>query len=378
MKLGIIDVREWQTTVNLETGYHVEVTPTPLTREISKLLSNNPFPGDLRWESNSWVSTVALQLDHIYQPELMFLSYATTFFQSMFAPREQIAWEKLVSNVKDEVERFINTSGFTPVIVGTGSTTALAGNIDLTQLDGLAISGGMGPLYAGLYDPSSRDLEYLQNNQLIATVIPRSQMEKDWPGNSSFHNHLPDYLLIARPGYVFRGLGSMSRIVHRVSSQDPTIPVKADATVHNITDIAGLVRKMLKNNKVALILLEGIGIKDFPWKYSECSNTYGTYTYNGPDEQYHCICTGLHLPGHPYPPGYRYYEDDGENKPWPFSGPYQGISNQTLGADPDIKSAAVGSRSILTHVASGADIVVECFARSLYNYGSMAVLDQII
>jgi len=154
------------------------------------------------------------------------------------------------------------------------------------------------------------------------------------------------------------------------------LPVNTSESVQNITDIAGAVRRLLEKNKVALILLEGVGLEDFPWECSGCSSTYGDYIYSGPDELYHSICTGQHLPFHPFPPGYRYYDDDGENKPWPFSGPYLSMPSQALGADPGIRSAAVGSRSVLTHVTSGADIAVECFARSLYNYGTLAVLDD--
>jgi hypothetical protein len=58
-----------------------------------------------------------------------------------------------------------------------------------------------------------------------------------------------------------------------------------------------------------------------------------------------------------------------------LSGIFREIPEHTIGRRFAGRSAAVGSRSMLTHVAAGADISVECFARALYNHGVMAVLD---
>ncbi|TAJ43554.1 hypothetical protein [Methanofollis fontis] len=83
---------------------------------------------------------------------------------------------------------------------------------------------------------------------------------------------------------------------------------------------------------------------------------------------------GKHLPDQAYPPGFRYYPEDGEGREYPFAGPYTTMPADTLGSAYEGRSAAVGSRSTLTHVYAGTDITVECFARNLYNYGTMAAV----
>lgn len=49
-----------------------------------------------------------------------------------------------------EAFEFIETSGYTPVIVGTGAMMDLKGDMDLSGLDGLAISSNWSARYCGL------------------------------------------------------------------------------------------------------------------------------------------------------------------------------------------------------------------------------------
>jgi len=90
---------------------------------------------------------------------------------------------------------------------------------------------------------------------------------------------------------------------------------------------------------------------------------------------YQTITTGEHLVQRPYPPAYRAYLDDNETKPYPLSGFFESIDPKTIGRRFSGRSAAVGQRSILTHVAAGTDITIECFARALYNHGIMAMVN---
>lgn len=88
------------------------------------------------------------------------------------------------------------------------------------------------------------------------------------------------------------------------------------------------------------------------------------------------INTGRHLPYHSYSPGYKYYIEDTEDREYPFSAFFAKNGLDTLGSKFSGRSAAVGTRSILTHLASGADIAIECFARGLYNYGTIGVINK--
>jgi hypothetical protein len=82
--IGIIDVVEWQTVVDMRRGIPVDADGhlVEITRNV---LKKQPYPGDLESESVSWVSNVALDLYESYQPRFMLLSYAQP---NLFADKE--------------------------------------------------------------------------------------------------------------------------------------------------------------------------------------------------------------------------------------------------------------------------------------------------
>jgi len=376
MKAGIIDVGEWQSIIDFKTGNKIYPdNSNTLMNKMQELVRKSPYHGDKDIKSNEWVSKVALELDQIYEPDFMFLNYASPFIRSVFCPEEERQWQVTLNSVFEEVQNFIDNTGFTPIIVGTGSTIPLEGNIDLSSLDGLALCGGMGSLDAGLYEASSKDLEFIRRNPCISKIVSREELVSEWCGNEEFISRLPDYLLIANEGYVFRGTGSMSRPMFRISARDRFIPVSSPLPVKNISDIAGVASQLLKKERVALIVIEGVGIDEFQPNFLPCEAGFGWYTYYSPDNMYLVMCSGKHLSEHKFPPGYRYFDADTEDKPYPFSGMFDYLPEDVIGNKPGIRSGAVGSRSMLTHIASGADISVECFVRALYNYGCMVVMD---
>lgn len=375
-KIALIDVGEWQASLDFRSGKKLDSIPDEAgVQALQKLLRTYPYPGDLSLDSLAWVSNLGLELIRNFNPRFIFLSYATPFFLSTFAVPEQYDWQELARQSLEQAFHFARVAGFTPVIVGTGSTRPLEGEIDLTYLDGLAIGAGMGVSYAGLYNPSPADLEMLAGDSRVEMIIPRAAIEEEWPCQPDFARRLPDYLLAAHSGFQFRGLGTMSRKLYRISSQDSLIPVLSPLPLADIADIAPLVRDLLKTERVALIVLEGLGSADFPAQQQLIGNRYSWYTYSPGDAQYLAITSGIHLPGQQYPPGNRSYEEDGAEKPYPFSGIYHSLPEGVIGADPGLQSAAVGSRSMLTHLASGARVCVECFARTLYNYGIMGIFE---
>jgi hypothetical protein len=69
--IGIIDVVEWQTVVDMRRGIPVDADGhlVEITRNV---LKKQPYPGDLESESVSWVSNVALDLYESYQPQQVF------------------------------------------------------------------------------------------------------------------------------------------------------------------------------------------------------------------------------------------------------------------------------------------------------------------
>ncbi|MBN1485998.1 MAG: hypothetical protein JW981_00065, partial [Anaerolineae bacterium] len=281
-------------------------------------------------------------------------------------------------NVKatfDQIERFLQETDFTPVIVGLGEMGPMRGYIDVTGFDGLVSAGGMAPRYAGLYNPSQSDLDKFAMLETIERIVDRETFQADFGGIPEHYEQFPAYLLVAKEGYVFRGVGSMSRPLHKIPYYDTAIPLHTSlGTANSIVDVAKLVLDGLRHRKVALILAEGVGCETFPLNHIGISNTYRWHSYTSGDQQYLALTTGKHFTERPYNLAYRYYVADDEQKPYPFSGIYNEIPEDTIGERYHGKSAAVGNRGMLTNLASGADISLECFVRALYNHGAMAVL----
>lgn len=161
-----------------------------------------------------------------------------------------------------------------------------------------------------------------------------------------------------------------------IPSLNYTIPVSAGlGPINSITDISGSIDAMLQEKKVALILVEGVGIRDFRLPYTSCSNAKDWYIYENGEAQYLTISTGRHQV-FAYPPGYKSYREDDENKEYPFSGYLTSIPSDTVGERFAGKSVAVGNRSMFMHTVTGTDIAIECFARNLANQGCLGVIHR--
>jgi hypothetical protein len=375
MSLAIIDAREWQRVFDLRTGAGVAEDPS-LLRMVREIQARRPYPGDLDAAGNSWVTDTALDLIAGYDPSFVFLTYARQFFAGRYSILSESEWADMVSGVFEEVERFASRSGFTPVIVGTGGMIPFVDFIDVTRLDGLVLSTHWSARYAGLHDGSRRDREYLAALPEIERIVPRHEFRSlfaECPGDGS---RIPEYLLVARPGYMFRTVGGAFRKVRRVPAPAYTIPVATELGVPpTVTDIRGMIDAHGKERKIALIVVEGLGVDDFPWPYHQCKNGREWFYYEPGDSQYLTLTTGRHQVFE-YPTGYKYFEEDAERKEYPLSGYFTAMPEDTIAAGLDSRSIAVGNRSMLIHTAPGADISLECFARNLFNQGTMAVVHR--
>jgi hypothetical protein len=378
MVYGIIDVREWQTVVNLETGEKSKIDDE--TAVIAKnVISKNYYPGDFDLKSIEWVKDMALNLDDQHRPDFMFMSFAQPYFISRFKKISVSEWHETIDYLFDSIDEFLKKTDFVPVIIGLGSMTPLIDYIDLSNLDGIALCGGMSAYYSGLFDASPDDIKYLNTIPEVERVVSKRQFIEQFGGSQDFIRRFPDYLLEAKKGYTFKGYGAMTRPIYKIPAKDEFIPLYTplqSTDLNSIIDIKNIIQKNLLKNKIALIILEGIGIEEFILPHIKCSNKSNWYTYEQTDTHYLAITTGKHFQYNDYPPGYKYFVEDGEYKKYPYSGPYVDIPEDTIGRELKTKSAAAGSRSVLTHLASGADISIECFARSLYNYGTMAIINK--
>jgi len=373
MSIAVIDAREWQRTFDLKTGASV-ATNDPTVGMVKEILARHPFPGDVEIAANNWVTDTTLDLIEKYDPQLACVTYSMPYF--IFRFNEITAEEKatVIASVFREIHRLVQSSGFTPVIIGSGSLVPLKGYIDLSRLDGLAVASNWSTSYAGIHNPSTRDLEYIDNLPQVEKTVTKEDLLKLFAGSKEEGFRLPDYFVMAKEGYTYKAVGTTLRKPVRIPGHNYFIPVATDlGEVDSITQIRGLVEKNLPQKKIAVIIIEGVGLEDFPLPYKRCVNSVGWYFYETGELQFFAINMGKHN-FLSYPQGYRYHEDDDEKQPYPFSGYFRDIPNDTIGAQMGLKRIAVGSRSMLTHATTGADICIECFARNLSNQGLMAVI----
>jgi hypothetical protein len=373
MSLAIVDVREWQNVLDLRTG-KPRKDDTSLLRMVKNVLASHPYPGDIDIQSNRWVTDTALDLIDKYHPQFVFLSYAQQYFSMRFTQLAQAEREKMMNAVFLEVERFTQESGFLPVIVGTGDMTAITGDIDLSRLDGLAVSSHWSTRYIGLYEMSYNDLKYIKGNAGIERVVSKKEFVDLFGGSAKDAKRLPDFLAVAKEGVCFR-TPALRRLV-MIPACNACIPVATTlGEVNSITDISDLIAANSKKHKIALIMVEGVGINDFKLPYKPCSNGMDWYFYEAGSAQYLAISTGKHQ-FFTFPAGYREYVEDNEQKEYPFSGYFNAPPDNTLGNRINGRSVAVGNRSMFMHTTTGTDISIECFARNLYNQGCMAVVHR--
>ena len=375
MSYAIIDAREWQNMFDLKTG-EKETTHSVTIHMVKNLIMKHPYPGDVEIQSNRWVSDVSLELIEKYRPQLACVSYAQQYFSSRYVPLGKQRRQKMISDLFEEIDRFKTSSGYTPIIIGTGDMTTPQQEMDLCNLDGLAISSNWSVRYAGLHKPSKKDLDIVTHLPGLERVVTRAEWLRLFDLTIPEPERVPEYLLVAKEGWTFKTMGQPLRQPVMVPGESYEIPVSTSlGNVSDITDIQGLVLDHLKHEKIALILVEGIGVKEFPLSYSLCKNHKEWFYYEPGDGQYLTISTGSHQV-FAYPPGYRYFDDIADLKEYPFSGYFKEMPTGTIGERFEGKSIAVGNRSMFMHTAFGADICVECFARNLFNQGVMAVIHR--
>lgn len=375
-EIGIIDVREWRAVVDMRTGLNLPAAGADV-EPLYGLLGDFPYPGDLSGLGSSWVSDIALELNRLLNPSLMMLVYAGPSLQAMYGEAVGGPAPELRS-ARSEIDRFLSSSGLNYVILGLGGMVELKAFADLGGLDGLALGSGHPGSIAGIYDPSAEDLSYMQGLKEVVRIITREELREEFGGVDIFYERCPELLIEFAEGYAAKGFGVPPRRTFSLPGRDMEIPFSTDLNstvpVKSLIDLEGAVRETISRGKrVALILVEGWGTGSFPWDFVPLTNSMGWFRYGTGEGQYLAISSGTHMVDHGYPPCLRYYREDDL---YPFSGIFNKLPEDVLGQRTDGLTIAVGNRSIYTHACLGADITFECFARTLYNYGVMAVLRE--
>ncbi len=373
MSVAVIDVREWQTTVDFATGDVINVD-NDLVALAKDLISRRYYPGDVDNRSITWVTDTALDITKAYEPDFLFLSYTQPHFYSLYQPFDPMQWQIICRSIFDDIARLVNETDYVPVVVGLGDMIPLKERIDLTPLDGLGVATNWSFHYAGLFSPSQADLEQLNSDPRVERIVSKERFSELFGGSKEFLRRFPDYLLVAHEGYTFRGFSSGIRKIGRIPAKNLRIPVHTPlGNVQRLVDIHALIDKVLPQQKVALILVEGIGQRDFQLPHKLIDNTEHWYIYENSRDHYLTITTGMHFQYGQFPPGHL---DHDKGPKYPYSAGFTALPENTLGRKKGIRSAAVGTRNMVTHLAAGADICIECFARQLYNLGTIAIIND--
>lgn len=376
MSITVLDAREWQTVLDLRTGNKVESSGR-LVDMVKAILQRHPYPGDMDRASNRWVTDTALDLMESYRPRFVFLTYAAQYFSGRYKTMTEKERAETIADAFLEAKRFIDASGFNAIVVGTGDMTPVQGFIDVTELEGLGVSTHWSAHYAGLHGPGPNDLGTLNNHPRIEKIVPRDLVCRLFGGTPEQARRVPDYLMIAREGYAFKTMHGAMKVPVMIPSSNFTVPVHTPGGegIEDITGIRGMIERNLAKHECALIVLEGVGFDEFPWPHAACQNGKEWFYYEPSDGQYLTVSTGEHR-FLDYPTGYKYFDELDSTNEYPFSGFFTSIPQGTFASSFPGRSVAVGNKSMFMHMVTGVDIAVECFARNLYNQGTMAVIHR--
>ena len=382
MSLAIVDAREWQSLLDLRTGKRINESTdpraqTPQTAMLRDILKRHPYPGDVDILSNRWVTESALELIEAYEPQLACVIYGHQYFAGRYTPMSNDERQRMMENVFAEIDQLVVKSGYEPVIVGTGDMVPLAGEIDLVKLDGLAISSHWSARYVGLHNASPRDLDHVKSLSEVEKVIGRDEWIAAFPDAEVRPERVPEHLLLTAEGWTCVTTGTPMRRAVRVPGKSFQIPFATNlGTASALTDIRNLIHTNAAGRKIALIVVEGVGMKDFLIPFAPCSNqTAGWHYYEPGDGFFLTLSTGRHQV-FAYPSGYNYLDETDDKRDLPFSGYFLDFPTHALGDDFPGKSIAVGNHSMFVHMVFGADICMECFARNLYNQGGFGVIHR--
>jgi pyruvate formate lyase activating enzyme len=378
--IGLLDVHGYQKFIDMRTGEKTTAQSSILS-QISEIVSQEPYPGDEKSESDTWVTDMALKLCDVYHPDLVVLDYAQACFVSTSYPERK---DEAYENTFDNISRFLEQTEYEPLVFGCGNLEPVIRQIDLEGILNTR-EEFLTTLFKHAYisndviaDSSPEQLAALKD---VATLVERKEFLESLSEGycSEYADTLGDYIAIARPGIVFKGLNSQYRTSRLTAALDNWVPVytELDRYPESITEVAPIVAEAVhRGRKVAFIVVEGSGFDNFPLPARKCRNYDGHYTYQM-HQQYITLGTGVPYTKSPFqfPVGQRFWLQD--YRPYPFSGRFHGVLENTLRHQiGDKKSISVGNRNILTHVCLEADISLECYCCYQHNFGTMVVFNK--
>jgi len=375
----ILDADGWQNVIDFETGDDLERWDNPVVDDMLGFIPKFPYPGDTNADSIEWTGEVAKALYDYYRPDFMLLSYATPDFikssMKLTADEESGINKRLFASAAD----FLEHTGYTPVIIGTGGMSEIKEIVTPSELLG-RISQGHGPFScSGIFYPTDEEIEQVRKipHVLIKT---KNELRRDFPeAEEEYLSEMPDILLIRESGYAFSRARYRGMFQYKSPDVADFLPIHTSLPVpSHITDVNRVMHEALdKGDRVALIMLEGTGAEDFLLPYEKLPAKDKWMTYSDSFSQYMTLLLGE--------PFYK-FDIPLVREPRPFKArlnryPYSQFTDgdmpqNAIGRRKDVKTAAVGCRSIYTHAISQADICIECHARQMISSGMLVLVND--
>ncbi len=366
-RTGYFDVGGWQAKVNMSDGRTLE---SSWIKSLHNSLPVNPYPGDMTFEAEKWVTDEALSMVDRYSPDLLVMVYA----QSAFVARhrqEDSHYQDFVFTVGREVERFLGKTGYSYAVIGLGDLIPTRGYINLEKGNSGVASAeeGLARLYRALPEDADRmaslaGVQAIYSKQDFEDTFA-CQLPEDLPGQ---------YVIIPENGYLFLTMTGAPRLPFRTESQDSSLPYCSSFNLPgSLNKIRDSISFRVKNGeKIALILLDGIGQKRFPFHGWSLNNTINGLPYTSSPLQYAVISTGQDFFAD-YMAAPKWNRSRIRN-PFALQGVYL-TSCMTHDVMQAGKAAvSLGNRSILTHSMFPANISTECHCAALHHFGTFTVI----
>jgi len=373
---AIIDVREWQATVDLKTGKPCLINET-VAAPLRALASRYPYPGDQNDKGVDWVTEVARETVKLYNPQFLYLNYNQPIFNGLYRPQQTEQRQQTIKKIFSDCQSFAEQNNFSLVMVGMGDTVPLQGYISEPRLQGLLMASAWSHYLGGLLKAEAGDLKLLQANEHIAAIISKEDLASTYQLTADYYKLLPQHLLIAKEGYSFKGVFSHNQNMHYTECVQTHLPVYSQIGYsQHIEGLNGLMRNALDNEKkVLLVVVEGLGEADFALPYQMLNNLRGQIPYNG-YSLIHTLASGEKMECCPLPPVFDMTAQSELPRIYPLSMSVQKLPENSIACRSDLRSAAIGSRSMVTHTALNADLNIECYVRSSNNMGVMLVVRE--
>ena len=371
--LGIVDIKGWQSVIKLSSGQQIDTKENDYGI-IRKILSDHPYPGDANDDSIDWVKETAQKVVDLHDPDWMHISYTQPLYIETYMPYNPIESQERQKRILDDIFNFSQKNNFEPIIIMTGGYVPLIGEITQPETEGLLESWVWGASVAGISQSDENDKSILLSHPHIKHVIDKNDILDSHPNlHPNFIYNLPDYIVIAKEGYAFKGIKSYEGEIFMADVYTDNIPVYSDIGMpKHIRDVRDIMENSLDDGKkVLLAIIEGYNINDIPQGFKLCKNMDEWYSYRGMD-LYLALHTGKPFYETEFPPVFSRSIPKQKRTNYPLSGFFDSLPENSIGAKKGIRSAAVSSRSMIIHMIANSDITVECYSRERSDMGLLA------